>query len=405
MSFYGFNFFNRENTSLKRRGKMSLPKSKKIVLAILTLCFCSFFIIPTSLDAQSKTIVVGLVGPMSGRGADYGRMQKMGAVLATEQINAKGGVRGYKFDFVVGDDKMDPKEAANVAKKFVANKKIKVVTGSVNSPTVFAAGPIYDRSKLPYLVCWASHPKIPEIGKYVFQSDLTQDQEAPSAARYALNNLRVKKVAHIHINDAWGNSVRDRFPKAVEKLGGEMVAVEAYTPGEIEFRSLLIKILDKKPDALYLAFLAPAAGQIVRQAKDLGVTFPIYMSSAAQTMDYINLGGPATEGTISMSGFSEGDPDPVVQSFVKSFKARFNNETPTGFSAYVYDAFTLIAEAVKNTQGEVTRDSIRDGLANLKNARVLVGSISPNKHGFFGPRKVVAVVVKNKAFVYGGEIK
>jgi len=384
---------------------MRVKSRRSILVGALLCCFCILGFIQPSVKAESKEILIGLVGPMSGRGADYGRMQKMGAELATELINAKGGVRGYKFGFVVGDDKMDPKEAANVAKKFSVNSNILAVTGSVNSPTVFAAGPIYNRAKLAYLVCWASHPNIPKIGKYVFQSDLTQDQEAPAAALYAINTLGAKRVAFIHINDAWGNSVRDRLPQAVEKLGGEMVAVEAYTPGEIEFRSLLIKIMDKKPDCLYLAFLAPAAGQVVRQAKDLGITFPIFMSSAAQTMDYIKLGGPGTEGTVSMSGFSENDPDPVVQAFVKKFKAKFKNETPTGFSAYVYDAFTLIAEAVKNAKGEVTRESVRDALANLKDVRVLVGTISPNEFGFFGPRKVVAVKVKDKSFVYAGEIK
>ena len=295
--------------------------------------------------AGEKTIWIGLVDPFSGSGADYGRMQKMGVDLALEEINGKGGVKEYKLDYKTEDDKMENKEAANIAKKFVSDPGIKVVIGSINTPTVFAAAPIYERGKLPYIVSWASHPDIPKQGKYIFQNDLNMDYEPVAAARYAINNLGLKKLAFMHINDDWGNIVKAKFPPAVEKLGGKVVAIEAYSPGEIDFRNLLIKVIDKKPDALYLAFLAPQAGQLVRQAKELNVSFPIYATSAIGTKTFIELGGSAAEGTVIMSGFNEGDPDPVVQNFVKNFRAKFK-EIPSGFSAYTYDSCYLIAEAI-----------------------------------------------------------
>jgi branched-chain amino acid transport system substrate-binding protein len=374
-----------------------------MLLGSLIVCFCFGLFTAVSINAQDKTFTIGLVDPFSGRGADYGRMQKMGVELALAEINSRGGVRGVKFNYKMEDDKMDNKEAANIAKKFVADKEVKVVIGSINTPTVFAAAPIYERGKLTYIVSWASHPDIPKQGKYIFQNDLNMDYEPVAAARYAINNLGLKRLAFMHINDDWGAVVRDRFPPAVEKLGGKVVAIEAYQPGEIDFRNLIIKVVDKKPEALYLAFLAPEAGQLVRQAKELKVFFPIYASSAIGTKTFIELGGSAAEGTVIMSGFNEGDPDPVVQNFVKNFKAKFN-EIPSGFSAYPYDSCYLIAEAVKNIKGEVTRDSLRDALENLKNVRLIVGTVS-SVNRYFAPRRVVATIVKGNSFVFHQNIK
>ena len=169
------------------------------LMGALLIVSCFVFGTAALVGAQDKTIWIALVDPFSGRGADYGRMQKMGVDLALEEINAKGGVNGYKFACETGDDRMDNKEAANLAKKFVSDPKIKVVIGSINTPTVFAAAPIYERGKLPYIVSWASHPDIAKQGKYIFQNDLNMDYEPMAAAQYAIKNLGLKKDSlHVH---------------------------------------------------------------------------------------------------------------------------------------------------------------------------------------------------------------
>lgn len=357
------------------------------------------FLSPSFTEAQNA-LTIGLATPLSGRSADWGRMQKQGADLAVAEINAKGGINGIKFDLIVEDDKADPKEAANVAKKFTADPKIKVVIGHLTTPMSFAAGPIYQRAKVPQIISLASNPNLPKQGDYIFQNTTVQTAESPGAARYAIKHVRAKKVALIYINDDWGASVKEIFPKAVEELGGKIVAIEAYTPGEIDFRTLITKIKNQNPDILYGAYHPAEAAQLVKQAKELGVSFPIYLSSGAQTYSFINLAGPAAEGVVFITGFDPEDPDLYVQDFVKKFKAKFSNETPTVYSALVYDSVMLIAEAIKNIKGEVTQKTIRDGLANLKNIKSLCGTVTPNEFRCFLPRKIIAVVVKDGAFKY-----
>jgi len=169
--------------------------------------------------------------PSIGAGGGIGAAcQKEGATLALDEINAKGGIKGMKFELVIEDDKGDPKEAANVAKKFTADENIKVVIGHVTSPTSFAAAPIYQRAKMPEIIALASNPDLTKQGNYIFQNTTTQLVESPTGARYAIKNLGKKNIAFIYINDDWGNSVKVYFPKAVEELGGKLVARKPIRP-------------------------------------------------------------------------------------------------------------------------------------------------------------------------------
>ena len=92
--------------------------------------------------------------------------------------------------------------------------------------------------------------------------------------------------------------------------------------------------------------------------------------------------------------------DPYIQEFVRNFRAKYDNETPTIFSTYVYDSIYLIAAALKGMRGEVTRGAIRDALCGLKDEKTLSGTLSCRKNGHFGPRKMVTVIVSDGTFKF-----
>jgi branched-chain amino acid transport system substrate-binding protein len=368
-------------------------------LILLVVCVVIGSLAVPCVAAEGKVLTIGFSAPLSGRGADYGRMQKQGVELAVQEINAKGGIKGFKFEVVTEDDKMDPKEAANIAKKFGSDEKIKVVVGGFTSSGSFAAAPIFQKARLPFIVSLASNPKIPDEGTYIFQNATTQLDESPATAWYAVKKLGAKKIALIHSNDDWGRSVREYFPKAVQKMGGEMVAIEAYTPGEVDFRNLLIKLKALNPDVLYCSIQQAESAQFVLQAKELNVKFPFFFGGGTAGKAFLQLAGAEAEGKVLTTSLADGDPDPIVQKFMKQFRAKYN-EFPTVFSAYIYDSVYLVAKAVESIRGEITRNSIRDALAGLKDVPSTCGVLSaePNRH--FGPRKLSFGTVKNGTLTF-----
>lgn len=92
-----------------------------------------------SLAVNADTLKIALAGPVTGDVAQYGDMQNIGALMAIEQINKAGGVKGMKLEGVVYDDSCDPKQAVQVANK-VVNDGIKFVVGHLCSSSTQPAG-------------------------------------------------------------------------------------------------------------------------------------------------------------------------------------------------------------------------------------------------------------------------
>jgi len=86
----------------------------------------------TSYSLAADTIRIALAGPVTGAVAQYGDMQFMGAQMAIDQINKKGGVNGQQVQSVVYDDACDPKQAVAVANKIV-NDGVSFVVGHLCS--------------------------------------------------------------------------------------------------------------------------------------------------------------------------------------------------------------------------------------------------------------------------------
>ena len=100
-----------------------MRRSERLLIAI----FFAVLTIPFILHSQgfgADPIYVGLMAPMTGDYAEYGTFFKQGMEVAIDAVNKAGGVKGRMIEIVVGDSRADPKEAALVAQKFVANPKI-----------------------------------------------------------------------------------------------------------------------------------------------------------------------------------------------------------------------------------------------------------------------------------------
>ncbi|MGB0468727.1 MAG: ABC transporter substrate-binding protein, partial [Pontibacterium sp.] len=112
--------------------------TKKLLTLSSAICLASAFT-----AAQADTLKIGIAGPVTGPVAQYGDMQKIGAMMAIEQINKAGGVNGMQLEGVIYDDACDPKQAVAVANKIV-NDDIQHVIGHLCSSSTEPASDIYE---------------------------------------------------------------------------------------------------------------------------------------------------------------------------------------------------------------------------------------------------------------------
>src|SRR5689334_8420889 len=180
----------------------------------------------------SEPIMLGVSGPLTGPNAQYGAQWKQGFDLALDEIHAAGGINGRKLAYTFQDSQSDPRQSVAIAQKFVSDPKIVMELGDFSSPASMAASPIYQRGGLVQFGFTNSHPDFTKGGDFMWSTSVSQADEQPLLARYAVSRLGLKKLAILHLNTDWGRTSRDYFANAAKELGAEVAITEGYIPDE-----------------------------------------------------------------------------------------------------------------------------------------------------------------------------
>lgn len=323
---------------------------------------------------EKKEISFGLTAPMTGDYAEYGNVFKNAAELAIEKANAQGGVNGKKLKLIIGDSKADPKEAANIAQKFVSDSNVLAVIGDFTSTAALAGAPIYQKGGLVQLSPTSSHPDFTKQGSYMFRNITTQVVEGPILADVTINDLKKKRIAVVYIKNDWGIVAYENYVKKAKELGGDIVAIEPYLPEQgKDYSAIITKIKDKNPDIIYLGMMYTDAALFSQQAKKANLNVALIGTGALYSDELLKLGGSAVDGLYLTCSFYPADLRPEVQEFVQKYKEKYGKE-PTMFAAQAYDAANLLIQALKN--GAADRAGLRDKLAAIKDFPGVTGKTS-----------------------------
>jgi len=196
----------------------------------------------------------------------------LGAQLATEEINAAGGILGRPIDLIIYDDQCTPSLAAAAAHKMIEKDKVFIATGGTCSGCSIAAGPIFNEAKMPYFAAAVLSPVVSvPLKKYVFQMPFTSEAQAPVLLDFARKTHAPKTLAILQRGGAYGKSVSDAFIKYLPGYP-EMRLLEVLEYPEIatDFSSHLLKLKALNPDVVLTAGTMVADGiPIFRRAEEL----------------------------------------------------------------------------------------------------------------------------------------
>lgn len=324
---------------------------------------------------DSGEIHVALSAPITGDWSEFGVGFERSVRLAIEEINANGGVLGGRtFRLSVGDTKGNPQEAATLAQLFTSDSTVVAQIGSFSSSSSMAAQPIYDAEGMVQLSPTASHADYAKGSRWSFGIVGTQAGEGPFNARYAYEDLGLRRMAILHINNDWGIDASQYFAEAFEELGGEIVATEFYFDGERDFTAALTKLSETNADGMYMASFYNDGAAINLQRERLGWDVTVIGPTSLYANQLIELGGEAVEGIYTATGFFAEDPDERVQTYVNAYRERYD-ATPTFHMALAYDAMMLLADAIERA-GSTDREAIRDALAETADFPGLAGTIT-----------------------------
>ena len=344
----------------------------------------------SSAKASGDSITIGTVTTNSGTAAAYGEAEVKGFELAVSEINAKGGINGKKVKLESMDDKGDATEASNAYNKLAGDNNVLAVAGPTISATTAAVAPLADQSKLVTIAPAATSDSI-ETGNYLFRTCFKDSYQGEVAARFAAENLKVKKVAVLYgTGDPYSSGVGEAFAKAAEKLGLEVVDKESSSSADdTEYSAQLQKIQASGAELLYAPYYYSVAGPyIIPQARSVG--FEGYVMGP-DGYDGLKLTGDKSQynKTYYTTHYSADDnTNTKVQDFIKSYKSK-NNAEPNTFAALGYDTIYMIKQAIEKAGKNATREDVRNAVAGMTFEGV-TGKFTMDKSG--SPTKSVIVL-------------
>ena len=344
----------------------------------------------SSAKASGDSITIGTVTTNSGTAAAYGEAEVKGFELAVSEINAKGGINGKKVKLESMDDKGDATEASNAYNKLAGDNNVLAVAGPTISATTAAVAPLADQSKLVTIAPAATSDSI-ETGNYLFRTCFKDSYQGEVAARFAAENLKVKKVAVLYgTGDPYSSGVGEAFAKAAEKLGLEVVDKESSSSADdTEYSAQLQKIQASGAELLYAPYYYSVAGPyIIPQARSVG--FEGYVMGP-DGYDGLKLTGDKAQynKTYYTTHYSADDnTNTKVQDFIKSYKSK-NNAEPNTFAALGYDTIYMIKQAIEKAGENATREDVRNAVAGMTFDGV-TGKFTMDKSG--SPTKSVTVL-------------
>jgi branched-chain amino acid transport system substrate-binding protein len=298
-------------------------------------------------------IKIGVIEPLSGPVAASGSYVRLGAEIARDWINAKGGINGRKLELVIEDNKSDPKEAASAAEKLIVRDKVPAIMGAWGSSMTLAAMPKLEEYGVPMVVETSSAGSITKRGNpWIFRISPPSDMEALGLEQY-LDKLGVKKADFLAVNTDWGRGSIQAFGDMLKKKGVAVGATEYMDQSATDMNAQITKIKGAGGDTLFLTTAVEQITLVLKQSQEQRLTRKIITTGGSSSpSQLIAQAGAAAEGTYHivffMPWFPEAMPDgKLAKAFVDEWGKRghpFEGLTE-GFRGH--DGIATIAEAVK----------------------------------------------------------
>ena len=357
-------------------------KTRSAIFCLGMVAILGMFAVANPAHAQDKLIKIGGLFPMSGPGAYFGAQDKQGIELAIEQFN-KAGVNGYKLEVKFEDSACSPLPATQAAKRLLEQYKPLVVVGEECSDATLAVMPVMEQAKVPLLNAGSSSIKVTEPGNpWTFRIMPNEVMQGVDIATHAYKRLNARTAVLLYENTNAGIGNAKVFGDTFKSLGGQILADIGFGRDVNDFISIATRITGLgKVDVIPTYTLEGQGLRITQALAQAGVTKggggqSIQLGTIWLPFGFEQKAGKASLGYVRIVQFDPTDKREVVQDFIRTFKAKYNQD-PTHINAHAFDQILLIADVVR--RGATDAQSVRDIMAGTKNFSGVTGSVEFDK--------------------------
>ena len=345
---------------------LSVGKLTRIgaVLAALMLALTLLACTQVDEDQQADPFTIGVMESLTGPGETYGTVASQAKHMAADEINAAGGIDGRPLEFVVEDSKCAAQDAIAAYNKLTQVDDMKIILGPSCSSAMLAVAPLAESDGVILFSGLASNPDIANAGDYIFRTQIS-DVQVGIVTGNTLWEDGIRTLATITETTDYAEGVRRTSVAQFEMHGGQIVAAERYQSDTIDFRVHLTKLFQSNPDAIHIAPQSEfSAGSIMKQARELGYTGPIYAETVSVGTTALDIAGDAATGMKAITANLDPDNE-KAQQVLADFRDRYDYVTLPWHLGSAYDDVYIAAECLRRTGDDRDADAFRDCLYEI----------------------------------------
>ncbi len=331
--------------------------SKARSLALVLIAVLALFVVPFCGAAEEKVIKIGAMYPMTGRAGLYGKDSVAAAEMAIEEINAKGGVNGYKIELIMTDSKAKPPYAVQIAKRYITEDKVHFIFGVVSSGVGLAVTQVSKENKKIFVGTDHASTRltVDSFQPYYFRVSNNTFQSMAAGALYLKELQKTKPwktIAFIGPDYAYGRSQFAELKYNLDRFGVKYEMVGEYWPKIFapDYTPYITSIIKDKPDVLVSGFWGGDTVAFIKQAKPYGLFEKMlyFHPDAGGNYELMSaMGAELPEGLVLSARHHDNWPDTELN---KKYVEKFFKKTgryPTYAAEGAYAGIYFIAEAVK----------------------------------------------------------
>jgi branched-chain amino acid transport system substrate-binding protein len=361
----------------------------------------------SSSAASAEPIKIGAIVSLTGTYAGIGEPQKKVIEMEVKRINDAGGINGRKIEVLIEDDGTDETKAVAAVTKLIDQDKVVAILGTSGTSTTMAIRSAVDKAGIPEVSMAGGNAVTGKFDPLVFQTAWSNALVIPYELAY-MKKHGITKIGVISDSGGYGKDGESLIKTSVAQYGITITSDQTFNVGDADMTAQLTNIKKSGAQAVVMWTAGKEAATVVKNAKALGLTVPMYGSHGNARLEFAQGVGADGNGFLFGAGHvlvpstygTDTAEFKVATKFIDNYKAAAG-ATPSTFAGHAYDALYLVTDAAKKINGEITGTALRDQIEKTSGFPGIGGvfTFSATDHNGLSDKDLSFYEIKDGAFV------
>jgi len=344
---------------------------KLMILLLSTLLFLSCM--------EKEPVKIGFSSWLSGKNSVLGIAGRNAVVLAVEEINKSGGIKGRPVELIIKDDEGDAENALKVDKELI-DAGCALIIGHMTSAMSLAVLSLVNEEQIIMISPTASSEELSGRDDYFFRIAPQSSREIQQLSEYASKTLRLGKMIGVYDEDnkAFTEKWKSEFDKELLKNSSSLVAAVGFNSKKNpDYAFIADTILKSNADGILIVANSIDTALICQQLDKKGSVLPRFSSGWANSRDLISNGGKAVEGLTFAQARDLNSTAVPYQDFRELYRKRYGGN-PDIASIYSFEAAELAFAALRDSKN---RKDLKRTIESMKSFQGLQTGINLDAYG------------------------